>query len=76
MASSEFFDKTTGGYVFKKSDGSKKTGEEMVALYKDLAKRYPIISIEDGMAENDWAGWKKLTDAMGQTTQLVGDRMN
>jgi enolase len=73
VASSEFFDKTTGKYIFKKSDGSKKSAEEMVALYKDLAKRYPIISIEDGMAENDWAGWKKLTDALGSTTQLVGD---
>jgi len=73
VASSEFFDKASGKYIFKKSDGSKKSSEELVALYKDLAKRYPIISIEDGMAENDWAGWKKLTDAMGQTTQLVGD---
>jgi enolase len=73
VASSEFFDKATGKYVFKKSDGSKKSSEELIALYKDLAKRYPIISIEDGMAENDWAGWKKLTDAMGSTTQLVGD---
>jgi enolase len=73
VASSEFFDKETGKYIFKKSDGSKKTAEEMIALYQDLAKRYPIISIEDGMAENDWAGWKKLTDAMGKTTQLVGD---
>jgi enolase len=73
VASSEFFDKATGKYVFKKSDGSKKSGEELIALYQDLAKRYPIISIEDGMAENDWAGWKKLTLAMGKTTQLVGD---
>ncbi len=73
VASSEFFDKATGKYIFKKSDGSKKSGEEMIAMYQDLAKRYPIISIEDGMAENDWAGWKKLTDAMGKTTQLVGD---
>jgi len=73
VASSEFFDKASGKYVFKKSDGSKKTGEELIALYQDLAKRYPIISIEDGMAENDWAGWKKLTIAMGKTTQLVGD---
>jgi enolase len=73
VASSEFFDKESGKYIFKKSDGSKKSGEELIALYQDLAKRYPIISIEDGMAENDWAGWKKLTLAMGQTTQLVGD---
>ncbi len=73
VASSEFYDKKTNKYVFKKSDGSKKSGEELIALYQDLAKRYPIISIEDGMAENDWTGWKKLTDAMGKTTQLVGD---
>jgi enolase len=72
-ASSEFFDKATGNYVFKKSDGSSKTADEMVALYQDLAKRFPIVSIEDGLAENDWAGWKKLTQAMGATTQLVGD---
>jgi enolase len=72
-ASSEFFDKETGKYVFKKSDGSAKTAEEMIALYQDLQKRFPIISIEDGLAENDWAGWKKLTQAMGSTTQLVGD---
>jgi enolase len=73
VASSEFFDKESGAYIFKKSDGSKKSAEELIALYQDLAKRYPLISIEDGMAENDWAGWKKLTLAMGKTTQLVGD---
>ncbi len=73
VASSEFFDKETGMYVFKKSDGSKKTAEELVAVYEDLAKRYPIISIEDGMAENDWVGWKALTNKLGKTTQLVGD---
>ena len=73
VASSEFFNKETGLYIFKKSDGSKKTAEELISLYQDLAKRYPLISIEDGMAENDWAGWKKITDAMGKTTQLVGD---
>ena len=72
-ASSEFYDKESGKYVFKKSDGSTKTSEELIAIYQDLQKRYPIISIEDGLAENDWAGWKKLTDAMGKTTQLVGD---
>lgn len=73
VASSEFYDKATNRYVFKKSDGSSKTAEELIAVYQDLAKRYPIISIEDGTAENDWDGWKKLTDAMGATTQLVGD---
>jgi enolase len=72
-ASSEFYDKESGKYVFKKSDGSSKSSEELIAIYQDLQKRYPIVSIEDGLAENDWAGWKKLTDAMGQNTQLVGD---
>ena len=73
VAASEFFDKTTGKYVFKKSDGSKRNADDMVAFYKDLQKKYPIISIEDGMSENDWDGWKKLTDAIGDKTQLVGD---
>jgi len=73
VASSEFFDKTTGKYVFKKSDGSKRSADDMVAFYTDLQKKYPIISIEDGMSENDWDGWKKLTDAIGDKTQLVGD---
>ena len=72
-ASSEFYDKTKNLYVFKKSDGSKRTADELVAYYQELARKFPIISIEDGCAENDWAGWKKLTDAMGATTQIVGD---
>jgi enolase len=72
-ASSEFYDKAKNQYVFKKSDGSKRSAEELVAYYQELAKKFPIISIEDGCAENDWAGWKKLTDAMGATTQIVGD---
>ena len=73
VAASEFFDKETKRYVFKKSDGSKRTAADMVAFYQDLQKKYPIISIEDGMSENDWDGWKKLTDAIGDKTQLVGD---
>ena len=73
VASSEFFDAKQNAYVFKKSDGSVKSAEELVAFYADLQKRYPIISIEDGCAENDWAGWKILTDKLGATTQLVGD---
>jgi enolase len=72
-ASSEFYDAKAKKYVFKKSDGSKKTAEELVAYYQELQAKYPIISIEDGCAENDWAGWKKLTDAMGKDTQIVGD---
>lgn len=73
VASSEFFDKTTKKYVFKKSDGSKRTAAELVAYYKELQKKYPIISIEDGCAEGDWAGWKEITNQMGANTQLVGD---
>jgi enolase len=73
VASSEFYDAKKKKYVFKKSDGSEKTVEELIAYYQDLQKRYPIISIEDGCDENDWDGWKKLTDAMGANTQLVGD---
>ncbi len=73
VASSEFYDKAKNQYVFKKSDGSKRSAAELVSYYQDLAKKFPIISIEDGCAENDWDGWKKLTDAMGSTTQLVGD---
>ena len=70
-ASSEFFD--NGKYVFKKSDGSKKTSEQMVKFYENWVRQYPIISIEDGMAENDWKGWKMLTEAVGEKVQLVGD---
>lgn len=73
VASSEFFDKKTGKYVFKKSDGSKRNPSEMVDFLADLCKKYPIMSIEDGCAEDDWKGWKTLTDKLGKTTQLVGD---
>jgi enolase len=70
-AASEFYDGKN--YVFKKSDGRKLSSEEMVAYWTDWAERYPIISIEDGMAENDWDGWKLLTDQIGANVQLVGD---
>ncbi len=73
VASSEFFDKEKNAYVFKKSDKSVKSASELVDFYADLQKRYPIISIEDGCAENDWDGWKIITDKLGKTTQLVGD---
>jgi enolase len=73
VASSEFYDKTNDVYVFKKSDHSKKSVDELIALYQHLCAKYPIISIEDGCAENDWVGWKKLTDALGKKVQLVGD---
>jgi enolase len=70
-AASEFYDGTH--YVFKKSDGRKLTSEQMVAFWKSWAAQYPIISIEDGMAEGDWEGWKLLTDEVGSRVQLVGD---
>jgi enolase len=73
VASSEFYDKNHNQYVFKKSDGSRRSAAELVAYYKELQAKYPIISIEDGTAENDWDGWKILTDQMGHNTQLVGD---
>ena len=73
VASSEFFDASKNAYVFKKSDGSVKSAEELVAYYTELQKNFPIISIEDGCAENDWDGWKILTDKIGAKTQLVGD---
>jgi len=70
-ASSEFYQ--DGMYVFKKSDKSRHTSEQMVEYYANWRRQYPIVSIEDGMAEDDWAGWKLMTDAMGSNTQLVGD---
>jgi len=72
-AASEFFDKEQNAYVFKKSDGSKRTADELVDYYEILSKRFPIISIEDGCAENDWDGWRKLTARLGKKIQLVGD---
>tara|TARA_B100000925_G_scaffold59891_3_gene40073 strand:- start:13788 stop:15074 length:1287 start_codon:yes stop_codon:yes gene_type:complete len=73
VASSEFFDKEKGKYVFHKSDNSEKTAEELVDYYLKLQEKFPIISIEDGCDENDWDGWKVLTDKLGEKTQLVGD---
>jgi enolase len=70
-AASEFYDGRA--YVFKKSDGRKLSSAEMVAYWKKWVDQYPIISIEDGMAENDWEGWKLMTDEMGERVQLVGD---
>lgn len=72
-ASSEFFSKETGKYVFKKSDKSEKSPAEMAAYWADWVRQYPILSIEDGLAENDWDGWKILTDEIGDKCQLVGD---
>ena len=72
-AASEFYDTQKKKYVFKKSDKSEKTSEQMVEFYAQWVKNYPIISIEDGMAESDWAGWKLMTDRLGDKIQLVGD---
>ena len=72
-AASEFYDKASKKYVFKKSDKSVRTSEEMGAFWADWARQYPILSIEDGCAEDDWKGWKHLSDLLGKKCQLVGD---
>jgi enolase len=77
-AASEFFDKASGRYVFKKSDKSVHASDEMVAYWTNWTQKYPIVSIEDGMGEEDWPGWKNLTDKIGSKSsakriQLVGD---
>src|ERR1700730_67447 len=72
-ASSEFFDCDKNAYVFKKSDGSQKSAAELIDYYAELCARFPIVSIEDGCAEDDWDGWKKLTVRLGKKIQLVGD---
>jgi len=71
-AASEFYD-GNGKYTFKKSTGETVTGDDLVAFYAKLCAKYPIVSIEDGCGESDWTTWKKLTDKLGATTQLVGD---
>ena len=73
VASSEFYDEKKSKYVFAKSDGSEHSAEELVDLYEELISTYPIISIEDGCDEDDWDGWKILTDRIGDRCQLVGD---
>jgi enolase len=72
-ASSEFFDKDKGKYVFKKSDKSVKSSQDMVRFWADWVRQYPIVSIEDGLAEDDWEGWAQLTEQLGDKIQLVGD---
>jgi len=72
-ASSEFYDRTSKKYIFKKSDKSARTGEQMVAFWEGWVRQYPIVSIEDGLAEDDWDGWKILTRDVGKKIQLVGD---
>lgn len=71
VASSEFYE--DGQYVFKKSDGQRRSRHDMVRLYEDWVRQYPIVSIEDGFAEDDWEGWRMMTQALGKKIQLVGD---
>jgi enolase len=73
VAASEFYVKEKKAYVFKKSSGKSMSGSQIVAFYEELVSKYPIVSIEDGCSENDWETWKKLTDAIGDKVQLVGD---
>ncbi len=72
-AASEFFDKDKAKYVFKKSDQSSKSSQDMVRFWSDWVRQYPIVSIEDGLAEDDWQGWRALTEELGDKIQLVGD---
>jgi enolase len=72
-ASSEFYDRASRKYVFKKSDKSERTSEQMAAFWENWVRQYPIVSLEDGMAEDDWEGWKILTRDIGEKVQLVGD---
>ncbi len=72
-AASEFYDDEKKKYVFKKSDKSERTSEQMVEFWANWARQYPIVSLEDGMSESDWDGWKLLTDTLGGKIQLVGD---
>jgi enolase len=72
-AASEFYDSEKQKYVFKKSDKSERTSDQMIQFWADWVRQYPIISLEDGMSENDWPGWHALTEALGSKIQLVGD---
>jgi enolase len=72
-ASSEFYVSASNRYVFKKSDKSSRTPEQLTAFWESWVRQYPIVSIEDGLAENDWSGWKHLTQTLGKQIQLVGD---
>jgi enolase len=72
-AASEFYDSEKSEYVFKKSDKSQRSPEQMVEFYSGWVRQYPIVSIEDGLAEDDWKGWRRMTESLGKTIQLVGD---
>jgi enolase len=73
VAASEFWDASSGRYILRKSGEGAKSADELIAIYQDWTRQYPIISIEDGLAEGDWAGWRRLTAALGHAVQLVGD---
>ena len=73
VAASEFWDDASKGYILKKSGEGRKSSDEMIAMYEDWTRQYPIASIEDGLAEGDWPGWQRLTAALGSRVQLVGD---
>ena len=73
VAASEFFDAETGNYILSKSGGAVMTRDQMIDLFEDLVSKYPIVSIEDGLAEGDWDGWKVLTERLGDKVQIVGD---
>ena len=72
-AASELYDEKTGIYVFPGEDGVERSADEMIALYEELIEKFPIVSIEDGLFEDDWEGWQKLTKRLGNKVQLVGD---
>ena len=73
VAASEFYNKETGLYELKKSKGGTRTVDEMIDMYAEWVEKYPLVSIEDGLAEDDWKGWAKLTERLGETVQIVGD---
>ena len=72
-AASEFYDSGSGRYIFKKSDKSSRSPDDMVAFYEELIKKFPIVSIEDGLSEGDWDGWQKMMNRLGNKIQIVGD---
>jgi enolase len=73
VAASEFYDTAGNSYVFKKSDGSRHTTDQMIEFYEKLVGKFPIVSLEDGLSQNDWSGWAKLTQRLGHKLQIVGD---
>ncbi|MCB0337545.1 MAG: phosphopyruvate hydratase, partial [Bdellovibrionales bacterium] len=73
VAASEFYDRSKSCYILKKSSGEELSSKDLIGLYADWAKRYPLVSIEDGLDENDWDGWQALTAELGSSVQLVGD---